>query len=50
MMHDTDLQQLTAEEIEHVAGGTWQTWLTALKNLSDAKAEIAKEIARNSRG
>ena len=24
MMHDTDLQQLTAEEIEHVAGGTLQ--------------------------
>ena len=50
MMHDTDLQQLTAERLSTWPAVRWRRGSRRSENLSDAKAEIAKEIARNSRG
>jgi len=54
MTNDTNLRELTAGEIEAVAGGskfqeamqTFQVWFTCLKSLADAKGEVQQELAR----
>lgn len=45
------MRELTAEEIEVVAGGNIimeavQAWMTTLKSVADAKGEVQKELAR----
>jgi hypothetical protein len=54
MTHDSELQELTAEEIEHVAGGdVAQTSLKLmgeiLSNVSKTRSEISMTFARNAR-
>jgi hypothetical protein len=58
MARETELQQLTAEEIERVAGGEAKVSdaMTSLKqlgeilsNVSKTRSEIAKAFARNAR-
>jgi hypothetical protein len=47
MAHDTDLQELTAEEINSVAGGKLMGEI--LSNVSKTRSEISMTFARNSR-
>ena len=54
MTNDTNLRELTAEEIEGVVGGskiqeamqTLQTWFTCLKSIADSKGQVQQELAR----
>ena len=53
---DTDVQELTAEQLELVAGGLIQEMMASLKlmgeilsNVSKTRSEISMTFARNSR-
>jgi hypothetical protein len=47
MAHDTDFQELTAEEINNVAGGKLMGEI--LSNVSKTRSEISMTFARNAR-
>jgi hypothetical protein len=54
MTHDTDLQELTVEEIDHVAGGdvvqaSLKLMGEILSNVSKTRSEISMTFARNAR-
>jgi hypothetical protein len=53
---DTDVQELTAEQLEFVAGGLIQEMMASLKlmgeilsNVSKTRSEISMTFARNAR-
>ena len=54
MTNDTHLRELTAGEVEAVAGGSkvqeamqkMQVWLTCLKSAADANGQVQQELAR----
>lgn len=58
MTHDTELQALTADEIERVAGGksldemmkSLKLMSEILSNVSKTRSEISMTFARNARG
>jgi hypothetical protein len=54
MTRDTELKELTAEEIEHVAGGdlvqaSLKLMGEILSNVSKTRSEISMTFARNAR-
>lgn len=55
MIRDTDLQELTAEEVDQVAGGEniiaagMKLMGEILSNVSKTRAEISMTLARNAR-
>jgi hypothetical protein len=54
MTQNTELQELTAEQIEHVAGGdvvqaSLKLMGEILSNISKTRAEISMTFARNAR-
>jgi hypothetical protein len=55
MTRDTELQELTTEEIEHIAGGQADAPVALkllgeiLSNISKTRSEISMTFARNAR-